>query len=238
MGDVEENVNGAPDLEPCCAVGTDAAATRPADSVVTGGRAGVVAQVGQTLGPTRLELASEQREALLLTLQSRFEATPQLHEGVSWERVKKALEANPTKLWSIQRLEETGGEPNVYFANEKGFSIGDCADASPDGRRGLMYGRKKEDSSVEITVVEMAIMFGVELMSEEQWRRIQTKTETDTKSWSWIKAPPEVLARDKALFAVRGIPENDSISVFEDDIDEHYKDRGWRGTVWFDWVND
>lgn len=223
-------------LEPVCK--PERGATGPSDSVVADGLGDVAAQVGSTLDVTEHGLAPEQKDTLLRTLQSRFEATPQLHDGASWERVKMALEANPTKLWSIQRLEETGGEPNVYFSDEKGFSIGDCADASPDGRRGLKYGRKEEDSSTDITVLKRAKMFGVELMSDEQWRLLQTKTETDTASWSWIKTPPEVLARGKALFAVRGIPNLDSISVFEDGADEHYKDRGWRGTLWFDWASD
>jgi hypothetical protein len=223
-------------LEPGCK--PEGSATGPADCAVAGRQQNVATQVCGTVGAAEHGLVPEQKDSLLQTLQSRFESTPQLHEGVSWDRVKKALESNPTKLWSIQRLEETGGEPNVYFADEKGFSIGDCADASPDKRRGLKYGRKEEDSSTEITVLEMAKMFGVELMSEEQWRLLQTKTETDTKSWSWIKTPPEVLARGKALYAVRGIPDRDSISVFEDNIDDHYKDRGWRGTLWFDWASD
>ncbi|MBU0727926.1 DUF4256 domain-containing protein [Patescibacteria group bacterium] len=145
------------------------------------------------------ELSPEQQEALLSTMQSRFEAHPERHEGVEWHKVRASLDANPEKLWSLQQLEETGGEPDVFMADEEGFVIGDCSAESPIGRRNVTFDRRCEEilnkmeneEPAKGNAVDLTAKWGAELMSEEQYNYLQGLNPIDLKTWNWLRTKPD-----------------------------------------------
>src|SRR4030043_1704689 len=146
------------------------------------------------------ELSPEQREELLRALKARFEKNMNRHKGLEWANVQAKLEANPKKLWSLNEMERTGGEPDVVGHDQKtGETIFyDCSAESPQGRRNICYDREGQEAREkrgvhpEGNAIDMAAAMGIELLTEEQYRELQKLGEFDTKTSSWGKKPPDI----------------------------------------------
>ncbi len=184
-------------------------------------------------GPiTKKELSSEQREELLSVLQSRFEKNMNRHTGLAWANVRARLEANPTKLWSLQEMEGTGGEPDVVGQDKKSGEclFVDCSAQSPKGRTSLCYDREALDSRKEFkpknSALDLAAAIGIELLTEEQYRELQQLGEFDTKSSSWLKTPGGIRKLGGAIFGDRRF---DRVFVYHNGAESYYSGRGFRG---------
>ncbi len=152
------------------------------------------------------ELSVEQREELLKALQARFEKNMNRHEGLEWAKVEAKIEANAEKLWSLNEMEVTGGEPDVvgYDEEKDEYIFCDCSKESPKGRRSLCYdlealeARKKHKP--ENNVIDVVTAMGIELLTEEQYRQLQQLGEFDMKSSSWVQTPSDIRELGGALF--------------------------------------
>jgi len=181
------------------------------------------------------ELSPEQREELLKTLKARFEKNrfPQ-KEGLEWAKVQAKLEANPEKLWSLQLMEKTGGEPDVVGYDKKTgeYIFYDCAPESPKGRRSVCYDREGQESrkehSPENNAMDMAAAMGIELLTEEQYRTLQQLGHFDTKSSSWIKTPSDIRKLGGALCAEYRYGH---VFVGHNSAPSYYGSRGFRGAL-------
>ena len=155
------------------------------------------------------ELSSKQREELVRALQARFQANMTRHKGVEWDEVETKLEANAEKLWSLNEMENTGGEPDVvgHDKNTGEYIFCDCSAESPKDRRSLCYDRQALDSRKEhkpkSSAMDMAAEMGVELLTEQQYRELQKLGEFDTKTSSWVKTPSNIRKLGGALFCDR-----------------------------------
>jgi len=176
----------------------------------------------------------KQNAELLKTLQTRFEKNMDRHKGLQWEKIQAKLEANPKKLWSLNEMERTEGEPDVVAFNKKTgeYIFYDCSPESPKGRRNVCYDRKALDSRKEHkpahSAIGMAEEMGIELLTEEQYRELQTLGNFDTKTSSWIKTPLEIRKLDGALFADRRY---DHVFVYHNGAQSYYAARGFRGAL-------
>ena len=154
-------------------------------------------------------LSPEQREELLSALKARFEKNLNRHKGVEWTRIQARLEANPEKLWSLNEMERTGGEPDVVGHDKKTgeYIFFDCSAESPKGRTSLCYDREALDSRKEHkpknSAMDMAAAMGIEVLTEEQYRDLQKLGNFDAKSSSWVKTPPEIRKLGGAIFCDR-----------------------------------
>ena len=143
-------------------------------------------------------LSSKEAKILLEKLEDRFKKNSPRHKNIKWENVKARLENNPGKLWSLNEMEKTGGEPDVVAQDKKsgGFIFFDCAEESPKPRRSLCYDRKALDERKEFkpknSAVDMANEMGVEMLTEEQYRYLQTLGKFDSKTSSWLLTPPAI----------------------------------------------
>jgi hypothetical protein len=143
------------------------------------------------------ELSAEQGKELLALLKPRFEKNMDRHKGVDWAKVQAKLDANAEKLWSLNEMEITGGEPDVVGHDEKTgeYLFYDCSTESPKGRRSLCYDRealeKRKEFKPENTAVDMAVNMGIELLTEEQYRELQQFGNFDLKTSSWVKTPAD-----------------------------------------------
>lgn len=155
------------------------------------------------------ELSPAQREELLRLLESRFEKNMNRHEGLQWAKVKAKLEANSAKLWSLNEMERTGGEPDVvaYDSKTGEYTFFDCSAESPRGRTSVCYDREGLESRKEHkpknNAVDLATAMGIDLLTEEQYRDLQKLGEFDTKSSSWLKTPADMRKLGGALFGDR-----------------------------------
>ena len=180
------------------------------------------------------ELSPGQQEELIRTLKARFEKNMNLHQDVEWANVYSRLEANGEKLWSLNEMEKTGGEPDVVGYDEKTdeYIFQDCSAESPKGRRSLCYDREALDSrkehKPENNAIEMATAMGIELLSEEQYRELQKLGNFDTKTSSWVKTPPEIRKLGGALFCDRRY---NQVFVYHNGADSYYAVRGFRGSI-------
>ena len=180
------------------------------------------------------QLSSKQREELLKALKVRFEKNINRHKGVEWAKVQAALEANAEKLWSINEMERTGGEPDVVGHDKKTgeYIFYDCSAESPNGRRSVCYDRKALESRKEFkpknTAVDMAIAMGIEMLTEEQYRELQKLGNFDTKTSSWVKTPSEIRKLGGAIFCDRRY---DTVFVYHNGADSYYAVRGFRGSL-------
>src|SRR4030095_13783124 len=144
------------------------------------------------------KLSPDQRNELLKTLKTRFEKNMNRHKGLEWSKVQAKLEANPEKLWSLDDMEITGGEPDVVGYDKKTgeYIFYDCSAESPKDRRSLCYDREALESRKEHkpknNAIDMAADMGIELLTEEQYRELQKLGEFDTKTSSWVKTPDEI----------------------------------------------
>src|SRR5215217_2879012 len=153
------------------------------------------------------ELLTEQREELLSTLKVRFEKNMSRHTGLEWDAVREKLEASPDKMWILDDMESTGGEPDVVGYDEKTgeYTFCDCSAESPKGRRSLCYDRAALDSRKEHkpanNVIDVAAEMGIELLTEEQYNNLQKLAKFDTKTSSWLQTPAEIRKLGGAIFA-------------------------------------
>jgi hypothetical protein len=180
------------------------------------------------------ELSPQQREELLKTLKARFEKNMNRHTGLEWAKVQAKLEANPEKLWSLNEMERTGGEPDVVGDNNKtGETIFyDCSAESPYGRVNVCYDREALEARKKFkpkdTAMDMAAAMGIEILTEEQYRELQKLGNFDTKTSSWVKTPSEIRKLGGALFCDRRY---DHVFVYHNGADSYYGVRGFRGSL-------
>ena len=179
-------------------------------------------------------VAKKQQEELLGVLKARFEKHTNRHKGVAWPEVEAKLLASPEKLWSLQEMERTGGEPDVVGRDAKTgeYIFYDCAAESPKNRRSLCYDREALDGRKENkpkgNAVETAAAMGIELLTEEQYRALQKLGEFDTKTSSWVSTPAKVRKLGGALFCDRRF---DTVFVYHNGAESYYAARGFRGVL-------
>ena len=180
-------------------------------------------------------LSPTQQKDLLKTLKSRFEKNINRHKGIAWDKVLAKLEASSKeKLWSLNEMEESGGEPDVVGYDKKTgeYIFYDCAEQSPAGRRNFCYDKKALDSrkanKPKNNVVDMATAMGIDILNEEQYRELQQIGEFDTKTSSWILTPPNIRKLGGALFCDRRY---DTVFTFHNGADSYYAARGFRGVL-------
>ena len=185
-------------------------------------------------GATPKELPASERAGLLRTLQSRFEKNMQRHKGLEWTRVQERLEAHPARLWSLQEMERTGGEPDVVGHDKKTgeYTFYDCSAESPKGRRSICYDGEAREARKEnkprSSALEMAAAMGLEILSEEEYRQLQTVGEFDTKTSSWVKTPPGIRKLGGALFCDRRY---DHVFTYHNGAESYYAARAFRGSL-------
>jgi len=182
------------------------------------------------------ELSPEESEELLKALKSRFMENMNHHESLEWTKVQTRLEANPEKMWSINEMEKTGGEPDVVGHDKKTgeYIFIDCSAESPIGRRNCCYDRdaqeQREKKGVHPNgnVIDMAASMGIELLTEEQYRELQKLGEFDTKTSSWVKTPSDIRKRGGAIFADRRY---NHVFIYHNSAPSFYSARGFRGVL-------
>lgn len=180
------------------------------------------------------ELSSRQQEALLNVLKARFEKNMDRHKGLKWEKIQERLEASPEKLWSLDMMEETGGEPDVVGFDKKTdeFIFYDCSAESPKGRRSLCYDRKALDSRKEHkpknSAIDMAEEMGVEILTEAQYRELQQLGKFDLKTSSWVATPADIRKLGGAVFCDRRY---DMVFYYHNGAESYYAARGFRGAL-------
>lgn len=176
----------------------------------------------------------KERDALLRTLEARFDRNAKRHPGVTWADVKVRLEGNADALASLQRMEDTGGEPDVMGGKTAhgAFVFCDCSAESPSGRRSTCYDRDartaRKEHAPEGSAVEMAQAMGVELMSEAQYRDLQQLGEFDTKTSSWVRTPDDIRRLGGALFCDRRYGK---VFVYHNGAQSYYAARGFRAVL-------
>jgi hypothetical protein len=180
------------------------------------------------------EMSPKQREDLLSALKARFEKNLNRHKGLDWARVQARLEANPEKLWSLQEMERTGGEPDVVGQDKKSgeYVFFDCSAETPKGRTSVCYDREGLESRKEhrpkTTAMDMAAAMGIELLTEEQYLELQKLGEFDLKTSSWVKTPAEIRELGGALYCDRRYGR---VFVGHNGAQSYYAARGFRGSL-------
>ncbi|QEC51600.1 uncharacterized protein DUF4256 [Anseongella ginsenosidimutans] len=179
-------------------------------------------------------LPKEQREELFSILKARFERNQNRHKGIEWADVQKRLEAKAEKLWSLNEMESSGGEPDVIGHDKKTseYIFYDCSPESPKGRRSICYDREALESrkahKPENSVMDMAAAMGIELLTEEQYRDLQQLGNFDMKTSSWVQTPADVRKLGGALFCDRRYGK---VFVYHNGADSYYGARGFRGAL-------
>jgi len=190
------------------------------------------ATTARNINSNKKDLSAKQREQLLRALQSRFEKNMNRHQGIEWAAIQAKLEDNTEKLWSLNEMERTGGEPDVVGQDKKTgeYILYDCAAESPKGRRSLCYDREALDSRKENkpkgNAADMAAVMGVELLTEEQYRELQKLGHFDAKTSSWVRTPSNIRKLGGALFCDRRF---DTVFVYHNGAESYYAARGFRG---------
>lgn len=179
-------------------------------------------------------LSPEHRKDLLHTLKERFEKNMNRHQGLEWAKVQARLEASTEKLWSLNEMEETGGEPDVVGLDIKTgeYIFYDCAPESPKGRRSLCYDRKalnaRKENKPANNAMDMASAMGIELLTETQYRELQQFGHFDTKTSSWIITPPDIRNLGGAIFADFRYG---NVFIYHNGAESYYAARGFRGSL-------
>ncbi|MBN2257232.1 MAG: DUF4256 domain-containing protein [Anaerolineaceae bacterium] len=187
-----------------------------------------------TIHGNQKDLSPEQREGLFRVLKTRFEKNMERHKGLKWAEVQARLEASPEKLWSLNEMERTGGEPDVVDHDNKTGEIVfyDCSAESPKDRRNICYDREALEARQKFkpkdSAMDMAAAMGIELLTEEQYRELQKLGNFDTKTSSWLKTPSEIRKLGGAIFADRRY---DHVFVYHNGADSYYGVRGFRGSL-------
>lgn len=179
-------------------------------------------------------LSPKQQEELLKILKARFEKNINRHKGVDWSKVQTKLEKSPEKLWSLNEMEITGGEPDVVSSDKKttGYVFYDCSAESPKERRSVCYDgealRSRKEHKPKNSASEMATAMGIEILTEEQYRELQSVGSFDTKTSSWIITPPDIRKLGGALFCDRRY---NTVFVYHNGAESYYAVRGFRGSL-------
>jgi hypothetical protein len=180
------------------------------------------------------KLSSQQREELLTALKARFEKNMNRHKGLEWTKVQAKLEANAEKLWSLNEMERTGGEPDVIGHDKKTgeYIFYDCSAESPEGRRSVCYDQEalesRKEHKPENSAVAMATEMGIELLTEEQYRELQQLGNFDLKTSSWVKTPSNIRELGGALFCDRRY---NQVFLYHNGAESYYGARAFRGSL-------
>lgn len=180
------------------------------------------------------KLSAAETKGLLTTLQARFEKNMKRHTGIDWLKVQSRLEANAEKLWSLNEMEKTGGEPDVVSYDKKTgeYIFYDCAAESPAGRRSICYDREgwesRKEHRPENTAIDMAEEMGIELLTEEQYRELQQLGAVDKKTSSWLKTPEAIRKQGGAIF---GDYRYGQVFVYHNGAQSYYAARAFRGSL-------
>ena len=186
------------------------------------------------MNSNKKELSPAQLEELLSELKSRFEKSMNRHKGLEWAKVQAKLEAIPEKLWSLNEMEKTGGEPDVVGYDKKTgeYIFYDCSAESPKGRRSICYDRKalesRKEHKPENNAIDMATAMGIEILTEEQYRELQKLGNFDTKTSSWVKTPSDIRKLGGALFCDRRY---NTVFSYHNGAESYYAARGFRGSL-------
>ena len=181
------------------------------------------------------KLNAKDQQALMQTLKERFEKNKHRHENISWSDVEARLQSKPEKLWSLNEMEASGGEPDVVEFDKKTGEVifFDCAAESPKGRRSFCYDRKALDARKENkpknSAMDVANEMGVELLTEEQYRQLQKLGEFDLKTSSWVKTPEAIRKLGGAVFCDRRY---NTVFLYHNGAESYYAARGFRGALW------
>lgn len=179
-------------------------------------------------------LSPGQREEILHILKDRFEQNIFRHREYTWAEVLKRLVANQDKLWSLYKMERTGGEPDLISFNHSSgeYIFYDCSAESPKGRRNVCYDREALDArktnKPENSALDLAFDMGIEILTEEQYRKLQEKGAFDTKTSSWVKTPDNIRKLGGAIFCDRRY---DAVFVYHNGAESYYSSRGFRGLL-------
>ena len=180
------------------------------------------------------KLSPSHREELLSALKTRFEKNMNRHKGLEWTKIQAKLEASPEKLWSLDEMETTGGEPDVVGYDKKTdeYIFYDCSAESPKGRRSVCYDgdalASRKEHKPENSAVEMAAGMGIELLTEEQYRELQKLGNFDLKTSSWVQTPANIRKLGGALFCDRRY---DHVFVYHNGAESYYAARAFRGSL-------
>jgi len=180
------------------------------------------------------KLSTEQSKELLKTLKARFEKNMNRHKGLGWAAIQSKLEANPEKLWSLNEMETTGGEPDVVGFDKKTgeYIFYDCSAESPKNRRSVCYDHEALESRKEFkpadSALNMADDIGIELLTEEQYRDLQKLGNFDSKTSSWVKTPADIRKLGGAIFCDRRY---NTVFLYHNGAESYYAARGFRGSL-------
>jgi Protein of unknown function (DUF4256) len=192
------------------------------------------ARRARNINSNRKDLAPEQREELLRALKARFEKNMNRHKGLEWAQVQAKLQANGEKLWSLNEMERTGGEPDVVGHDKKmgEYIFYDCSAESPKGRRSVCYDREalesRKEHKPEDNAIDMAAAMGIVLLTEEQYRELQRLGDFDTKTSSWVNTPSDIRTLGGALFCDRRY---NTVFVYHNGAESYYAARAFRGSL-------
>jgi len=179
-------------------------------------------------------ISPKQSEELLKILNARFEKNMSRHKGIDWNKVEAKLKKNNNKLWSLNEMERTGGEPDIVSYDKKNneYIFYDCSPESPKGRRSLCFDKqaleKRKEHKPKDSAVNMAAAMGIELLTEEQYRELQKLGKFDLKTSSWVKTPAEIRKLGGAIFCDRRY---DTVFTYHNGAESYYAARGFRGLL-------
>lgn len=183
---------------------------------------------------TKKNLSLQESSELLAILRTRFEKNSNHHKGIEWAKVQAKLKANPEKLWSLNEMERTGGEPDVVGQDKQTgeYIFYDCSAESPKGRRSLCYDREALEFRKEYkpanSVMDLAAEMGIEILTEDQYRELQQLGNFDLKTSSWIKTPEKIRKLGGGIFCDRRY---DTVFVYHNGAESYYAARGFRGSL-------
>ncbi|HEX6283908.1 MAG TPA: DUF4256 domain-containing protein [Pyrinomonadaceae bacterium] len=186
------------------------------------------------MSKTKKKLSATEREELIRTLKARFEKNPNRHKGIDWTKVQAKLDASDEKLWSLNEMEKTGGEPDVVGFDKKtgDYIFVDCSAESPKGRRSVCYDREalegRKEHKPKDSAIDMANAMGVELLTEEQYRDLQKLGEFDLKTSSWVQTPADIRKLGGALFCDRRY---NTVFLYHNGAESYYAARAFRGSL-------
>ncbi|MDB5200930.1 MAG: hypothetical protein JWQ27_339 [Ferruginibacter sp.] len=179
-------------------------------------------------------LTKTEATALISLLKNRFEKNSAGHNGIDWPQLQKKLEGSPGKLWSLQQMELSGGEPDLVSFDKKSgeYTFYDCSTESPSGRRSLCYDQdgqlSRKEHQPESNAIDMALDMGIELLTEAQYRALQAIKPVDKKTSSWLKTPPEIRKHGGAIF---GDYRYEHVFIYHNGAQSYYAARGFRGAL-------
>jgi len=188
----------------------------------------------KNISSDKKKLAPELREELLRALKARFEKNMNRHKGLEWAKVQAKLVADAEKLWSLNEMERTGGEPDVVGHDKKTgeYIFYDCSAESPKGRRSVCYDgealESRKENKPKNNAIDMAAAMGIELLTEEQYRELQKLGNFDTKTSSWVKTSSDIRKLGGALFCDRRY---DHVFVYHNGAESYYAARAFRGSL-------